>query len=77
MFERGRTGTMGYEDVLGSSKFMLCPEGAGAATYRVAESIAHGAIPVVVSSGYHMPFEDTHPSREWAVLYSAHDRCQQ
>jgi hypothetical protein len=60
----------GYAELLLSSMFSLCPEGEGRATYRVAESLRLGAIPVIVANrgaidskwqhaiGYDLPFEE-------------------
>ena len=44
-----------YNEVLSNSVFSLCPEGAGPNTLRLWESLAVGAIPVVVHSGWRPP----------------------
>jgi hypothetical protein len=44
-----------YNEVLSDSIFSLCPEGAGPNTLRVWESLAVGAIPVVLTSGWVIP----------------------
>ena len=44
--------TQRYNEVLSDSVFSLCPEGAGPNTLRIWESLAVGAIPVVIDSGW-------------------------
>lgn len=44
-----------YNEVLSDSIFSLCPEGAGPNTLRVWESLAVGAIPVIVAPGWVPP----------------------
>lgn len=48
--------TRRYNEILSDSKFSLCPEGAGPNTLRLWESLAMGAIPVVISD-YWIPPE--------------------
>jgi hypothetical protein len=47
--------TRRYNEVLSDSVFSLCPEGAGPNTLRVWESLAVGAIPVIVAEGWVAP----------------------
>lgn len=47
-----------YNQVLSESVFSLCPEGAGPNTLRVWESLAVGAIPVVLATGWVPPTLD-------------------
>ena len=44
-----------YNEVLSDSVFSLCPEGAGPNTLRLWESLAVGAIPVILHSGWRPP----------------------
>jgi hypothetical protein len=44
-----------YNRVLSHSVFSLCPEGAGPNTLRLWESLAVGAIPVVIGTGDWVP----------------------
>lgn len=44
-----------YNEVLSDSVFSLCPEGAGPNTLRLWESLAVGAIPVVLAEGWLPP----------------------
>lgn len=41
-----------------ASKFGLCPRGQGAHSFRLFETLAAGAVPVVLSNGYVLPFND-------------------
>ena len=52
--------TTRYNEILSDSVFSLCPEGAGPNTLRVWESIAVGAIPVILSDDWIPP--DMHTS---------------
>lgn len=51
-----------YCEVLAKSVFSLCPRGYGINSFRIAESIQYGAIPVYISDVFslppHIPFED-------------------
>jgi hypothetical protein len=44
-----------YNEILSDSVFSICPEGAGPNTLRFWESLAIGAIPVVISDAWHPP----------------------
>ncbi len=44
-----------YVDVLGRSKFVLCPRGAGTASIRLFEVLAAGRVPVVISDEWVPP----------------------
>ena len=81
---RGR-GSNYYDDLLANSTFALCPEGEGRASYRVAEALRLGAIPVIVAgrggkraepggsgvSGYVLPFSDGAPTVPWGILFDS------
>ena len=45
-------------ELLLSSTFSLCPEGGGKTSFRVGESLAMGAVPLIISDGYVMPFTE-------------------
>ncbi len=51
--------TQRYNEVLSDSIFSLCPEGAGPNTLRIWESLAVGAIPVIISDGWAIPKKPT------------------
>ena len=44
-----------YRDVVGRSKFVLCPRGAGTSTFRLFEVLAAGRVPVIVSDDWVAP----------------------
>lgn len=44
-----------YVDVLGRSKFVLCPRGAGTSSIRLFEALAAGRVPVVISDEWVPP----------------------
>jgi hypothetical protein len=44
-----------YNEILSNSIFSLCPEGAGPNTLRIWESLALGAIPVIIAEGWIPP----------------------
>jgi hypothetical protein len=47
-----------YIEMLGSSEFSLCPRGTGISSVRLFESMAMGAIPVVIADGYKFPLQN-------------------
>eukprot|EP00936_MAST-01D_sp_MAST-1D-sp1_P001544 g1544.t1 len=60
-----------YLNLMLSSTFSLCPEGEGRASYRVAESLRLGAVPVIIAGrggDYALPFRDLVPG-QWAVFF--------
>tara|TARA_A100001515_G_scaffold46_2_gene76 strand:+ start:962 stop:1774 length:813 start_codon:yes stop_codon:yes gene_type:complete len=46
-----------YQEILGDTKYSLCPRGTGPSTIRIWESMAMGARPVIVSDYLKMPME--------------------
>jgi hypothetical protein len=53
--DKERLATRRYNEILSESRFSLCPEGAGPNTLRLWESLAVGAIPVVISDEWQAP----------------------
>jgi Exostosin family len=49
--------TLEYNKILGSSSFSLCPSGAGPNSIRFWESLAAGAVPVILADGMSLPNE--------------------
>jgi Exostosin family len=44
-----------YADVIARSKFVLCPPGAGPASFRIFETMAAGRVPVILSDSWEAP----------------------
>jgi hypothetical protein len=47
-----------YQSILANSRFSLCPSGSGPSSIRLWESMAAGAIPVILSDTLELPLED-------------------
>ncbi|MBC8125872.1 MAG: exostosin family protein [Gloeobacteraceae cyanobacterium ES-bin-144] len=53
--EGGNDGKRRYAEILGRSKFVLCPKGAGPASFRLFETMAIGRVPVIISDDWVAP----------------------
>ena len=66
---RHEAATRRYNEALTDSVFSLCPEGAGPNTLRVWESLAVGAIPVILADGWLPPSTDCGPGLADCCLF--------
>jgi len=57
-----------YDDLLLNSQFALCPRGNGYYSYRIMEAISAGAIPVILSDRYVLPFHEILDWKSFAVM---------
>jgi hypothetical protein len=57
-----------YIEMLGDSHFSLCPRGTGISSVRLFESMAMGAIPVIIADGYKPPLHTIVDWNEIAVF---------
>jgi len=57
-----------YVQLLGNTKFSLCPRGTGPSSIRIWESMAMGASPLIVSDLLKMPLERTTKSSTWTKV---------
>jgi len=57
-----------FVDVMERSTFSLCPRGLGATSYRIAESLRHGSVPVYISDRFWIPFKEYFDFNDIGIL---------
>ena len=55
--EKQKENSKKYSEILGDTKYSLCPRGTGPSTIRLWESLAMGSVPVILSDFLKMPLE--------------------
>lgn len=63
-----RQATQHYNEVLSESTFSLCPAGAGPNTLRLWESLAVGAVPVLLGPRPRMPLSEGPDAIDWGAI---------
>jgi len=61
-------GSYNYTELLLNSQFALCPRGNGYYSYRITEAMSAGAIPVILSDRYVLPFDDIVDWKAFSVI---------
>jgi len=62
-----------YLELMLETQFALCPRGNGMYSYRLAEAMAAGAIPILVGDNAVLPFEDLIDWRSFAIVVPEKD----
>lgn len=60
-------------NLLGRSIFTLCPRGYGKTSFRIAEALQYGSIPVYISDSHVLPFNDVIPFTEYGLVLKPED----
>jgi organic radical activating enzyme len=55
---RSKLGELSYHDLMARSVFTMCPAGYGRWSFRLIEALLNGSIPLLISDGYVLPFEN-------------------
>jgi hypothetical protein len=67
LLERCKDLPHSFDDVIRQSKFSIAVKGVGLHSFRLAESMAIGAIPIIVTDNYVLPFEEVLPWHKFSI----------
>jgi len=74
--ERQQENKKRYVEILGDTKYSLCPRGTGPSTIRIWESMAMGACPIILSDYLKMPLERELSTTMWLKMAENIDRIK-
>jgi hypothetical protein len=61
----------GFEEIMLSSRFALCPRGYGRTSFRLYEAMQMGTIPIYISDAHWLPFKDVLNWEDFCVIVSS------
>lgn len=62
-----------YCNIMARSVFALCPRGYGKSSFRIAEAIQYGAVPVYVSNEFVIPYKHILPGITTTIEFNVYD----
>jgi hypothetical protein len=69
--QSGHHNIKSYCEIMARSKYVLCPRGYGKNSFRIAEALQYGAIPIYISDEFVMPYTDKE-GREYGTPFESY-----